>query len=50
LAEGQAWSKVFDGLKSKDVVMRSPQTKGKVAYKKGDSKVWGWSAATVRIR
>jgi hypothetical protein len=50
LAEGKAWFKAFDGLKSKDVVMRSPQTKGKVAYKKGDSRAWGWSNATVRGR
>jgi hypothetical protein len=49
-AEGKTWFKAFDGLKSKDVAMRSPQTKGKVAYKKGDSRAWGWSTATVRSR
>ncbi|GMI57913.1 hypothetical protein TeGR_g6018 [Tetraparma gracilis] len=48
LAEGKTWFKAFDGLKSKNVVMRSPQTKGKVAYKKGDSRAWGWCTATVR--
>jgi hypothetical protein len=50
LEEGKAWFKAFDGLKSKDVAMRSPQTKGKVAYKKGDSRAWGWSTATVIAR
>ena len=50
VAEGKTWFKAFDGLKSKDVAMRSPQTKGKVAYKKGDSRAWGWSTATVRSR
>ncbi|GMI29072.1 hypothetical protein TeGR_g11360 [Tetraparma gracilis] len=50
VAEGKAWFKAFDGLKSKDVAMRSPQTKGKVAYKRGDSRAWGWSTATVRAR
>ncbi|GMI56321.1 hypothetical protein TeGR_g5225, partial [Tetraparma gracilis] len=30
VAEGKTWFKAFDGLKSKDVAMRSPQTKGKV--------------------
>ncbi|GMI20434.1 hypothetical protein TeGR_g7621 [Tetraparma gracilis] len=50
VAEGKTWFKAFDGLKSKDVAMRSPQTKGKVAYKKGDSRAWGWSTATVRAR
>ncbi|GMI28476.1 hypothetical protein TeGR_g12203 [Tetraparma gracilis] len=48
VAGGLTWFKAFDGLKSKDVAMRSPQTKGKVAYKKGDSRAWGWSTATVR--
>ncbi|GMI35864.1 hypothetical protein TeGR_g6190, partial [Tetraparma gracilis] len=48
MAEGRTWFKAFDGLKSKDVAMRSPQTKGKVAYKRGDSRRWGWSTATVR--
>jgi Mg-chelatase subunit ChlI len=50
VAEGQTWFKAFDGLKSKDVDMRSPQTKGKVAYKKGDSRAWGWATATARAR
>ena len=50
VAEGKTWFKAFDGLKSKDVDMRSPQTKGKVAYEKGDSRAWGWSTATVRAR
>ena len=50
VAGGMTWFKAFDGLKSKDVAMRSPQTKGKVAYKKGDSRAWGWSTATVRAR
>ncbi|GMI22418.1 hypothetical protein TeGR_g13348, partial [Tetraparma gracilis] len=48
MAEGKTWFKAFDGLKSKDVAMRSPQSKGKVAYEKGDSRVWGWSTATLR--
>jgi hypothetical protein len=48
--DGRSLFKAFDGLKSKDVAMRSPQTKGKVAYKKGDSRAWGWSTATVRAR
>jgi hypothetical protein len=50
VAGGLTWFKAFDGLKSKDVAMRSPQTKGKVLYKKGDSRAWGWSTATVRAR
>ena len=50
VVEGKTWFKAFDGLKSKDEDMRSPQTKGKVAYKKGDSRAWGWSTATVRAR
>ena len=50
VAEGKTWFKAFDGLKSKDVAMRSPQTKGKVAYEKGNSRAWGWSTATVRAR
>jgi hypothetical protein len=50
VAKGNMWFKTFDGLKSKDVAMRSPQTKGKVAYKKRDSRAWGWSTATVRSR
>jgi hypothetical protein len=41
VAEGKTWFKAFDGLKSKDANMRSPQTKGKVAYTKGDSRAWG---------
>ncbi|GMI34230.1 hypothetical protein TeGR_g7990 [Tetraparma gracilis] len=48
VAEGKTWFKAFNGLKSKDVDMRSPQTKGRVAYKRGDSRAWGWSIATVR--
>ncbi|GMI42593.1 hypothetical protein TeGR_g11447 [Tetraparma gracilis] len=48
VAEGETWFKAFDGLKSKDVAMRSPQTKAKVAYEEGDSRAWGWSTATVR--
>ena len=50
VAEGKTWFKTFDRLKSKDVAMRSPQTKGKVAYEKGNSRAWGWSTATVRAR
>jgi hypothetical protein len=50
VAEGKSWFKTFNGLKSKDLDMRSPQTKGKVAYEKGDSRAWGWSTATVRAR
>jgi hypothetical protein len=50
VAEGKTWFKTFDGLKSKDVTMRSPQTKGKVAYRKGDSRAVGWSTVTVRAR
>ena len=50
VVEGKTWFKAFDGLKSKDVAMRSPQTKGKVAYKKGNSRAWGWSTVTVRAR
>ena len=50
VAGGLTWFKVFDGLKSKDVAMRSPQTKGKVGNKKEDSRAWGWSSATVRAR
>ncbi|GMI54554.1 hypothetical protein TeGR_g8854 [Tetraparma gracilis] len=50
VAGGVTWFKAFDRLKSKDVAMRSPQTKGKVAYKKGDSRAWGWCTATVRAR
>ncbi|GMI32508.1 hypothetical protein TeGR_g10375 [Tetraparma gracilis] len=48
MSEGRASFMAFDALKSKDVNMRSPQSKAKVAYKKGDSRAWGWSAATVR--
>ncbi|GMI32546.1 hypothetical protein TeGR_g12943 [Tetraparma gracilis] len=48
VAEGETLFKAFDGLKSKDVGMRSPQSKGKVVYKKGDPRAWGWSTATVR--
>ncbi|GMI22407.1 hypothetical protein TeGR_g5792, partial [Tetraparma gracilis] len=48
VAEGKTWFKAFDGLKSKDVDMRTPLTKGKVAHKKGDSGAWGWSTTTVR--
>jgi hypothetical protein len=50
VAEGETWFKAFDGLKSKDVAMRSPQTKAKVAYEEGDSRAWGWSTATMRGR
>jgi hypothetical protein len=50
VAEGLTWFKVFYELKSKDLEMRSPQSKGKVAYKKGDSRAWGWSTTTVRAR
>jgi hypothetical protein len=47
---GKAWFKAFDEEKSKDVVMRSPQTQGKVAFRKGDKGAWGWSTTTVRAR
>jgi hypothetical protein len=50
VAEGKTQFKAFDGLKSKDVDMRSPESTGKMAYKKGDSRAWGWSTATVRAR
>jgi hypothetical protein len=48
VALGKSMFKAFDALKSKDVDMRSPQVKGKVAFKKGNRAPWGWAAASVR--
>ena len=48
--DGRSLFKAFDGLKSKDVAMRSPQTKGQIAVKRGSSKALGWSSTIVRAR
>jgi hypothetical protein len=50
LVDGRAWFKAFDTMKSKDVAMRSPQTKGQIAVKRGSSKALGWSSTIVRAR
>ncbi|GMI28253.1 hypothetical protein TeGR_g4924, partial [Tetraparma gracilis] len=40
--------KLFNGKSAKDIVMLSPQTRGKVAFEDGESFAWGWSSTLVR--
>jgi hypothetical protein len=50
LFAAEKYLKVFNAQNSKDLGMRSPLTKGKVAFEKGDSRAWGWSSTIVRAR
>jgi hypothetical protein len=48
LAKGRKMLGVFEQQKSKELKMASPTTQAKMAFKNGESLVYGWSSAVVR--
>ncbi|GMI29651.1 hypothetical protein TeGR_g14379 [Tetraparma gracilis] len=48
LEEGRKMRGVFEQQKSKELKMASPTTQAKMAFKNGESLVYGWSSAVVR--
>ena len=48
ITDGVAMFSLFEGQGSKDLQMASPLTRGKIAYKTGDSHAYGWATTTVR--
>ena len=48
LAEGTAMFEIFQTLPSKFILLSTPITTGKIAFKRGDPNAWGWSSGIVR--